>query len=209
MLLQLWWIILTTALCGSINLHSTSNEWGFPLLHILVKTLLAILVGVWWHCTMVLISIFLNTNEVEHFLCLLLLGYPLLWKPFEIPSLFFYWSVFIFLIYRKFFICSEYKPFIGYMFSSSTPCLFTYIIVWFFVCLFVCLHKWRMLFLCVIYFWLCWVFVAVRGLLIAVASLYFGARALGTRASVVVARGLSSCGSQALQHRFSSCGTRA
>ena len=31
--------------------------------------------------------------------------------------------------------------------------------------------------------------------------------ALGTRASVVVARGLSSCGSRALQHRLSSCGT--
>ena len=36
-------------------------------------------------------------------------------------------------------------------------------------------------------------FVAVRGLLIAVAS-RCGARALGTQASVVVARGLSSCG---------------
>ena len=36
-----------------------------------------------------------------------------------------------------------------------------------------------------------------------------GARALGTRASVVVARGLSSCGSRALEHRFSSCDTRA
>ena len=33
--------------------------------------------------------------------------------------------------------------------------------------------------------------------------------ALGTRASVVVARGLSSCGSQALERRLSSCGTRA
>ena len=35
------------------------------------------------------------------------------------------------------------------------------------------------------------------------------ARALGTRASVVAARGLSRCGSQALEHRHSSCGTRA
>ena len=40
-------------------------------------------------------------------------------------------------------------------------------------------------------------FIAVRGLLIAVASLYCRTRALGTRASAVVARGLSSCGSQA------------
>ena len=47
-------------------------------------------------------------------------------------------------------------------------------------------------------------FVAVRGLLIAVAS-RCGARALGAWASVVVARGLSSCGSRALEHRLSSC----
>ena len=33
-----------------------------------------------------------------------------------------------------------------------------------------------------------------------------GAPALGTWASVVVARGLSSCGSRALDHRLSSCG---
>ena len=35
------------------------------------------------------------------------------------------------------------------------------------------------------------------------------ARALGAWASIVVARGLSSCGSQALEHRLSSCGTWA
>ena len=35
------------------------------------------------------------------------------------------------------------------------------------------------------------------------------AQALGVRASVVVARGLISCGSQALEHRLSSCVTRA
>ena len=35
------------------------------------------------------------------------------------------------------------------------------------------------------------------------------AQALGVRASVVVARGLSSCGSRALEHRLSSCGARA
>ena len=37
----------------------------------------------------------------------------------------------------------------------------------------------------------------------------FGAPAVGVWASVVVARGLSSCGSQALERRLSSCGTRA
>ena len=36
-----------------------------------------------------------------------------------------------------------------------------------------------------------------------------GAQALGARASVVVACGLSSCGSRALGHRLSSCGARA
>ena len=51
-------------------------------------------------------------------------------------------------------------------------------------------------------------FVAVRGLLIAVASLVV-ARALGVQASVVVARRLSSCGLQALERRLSSCGVRA
>ena len=76
-----------------------------------------------------------------------------------------------------------------------------------------------------IYFWLHWVFVAarglslvvvregllfvaVRGLLTAVASCC-SARALGAWASLVVARGLTSCGSRALERRLSSCGTRA
>ena len=36
-----------------------------------------------------------------------------------------------------------------------------------------------------------------------------GARALGTRASVVAACSLSSCGLRALEHRLSSCGARA
>ena len=51
-------------------------------------------------------------------------------------------------------------------------------------------------------------FVAVLGLLIAVAS-SCGAQALGAQASVVVACGLSSCGSRALEHRLSSCGALA
>ena len=33
--------------------------------------------------------------------------------------------------------------------------------------------------------------------------------ALGAWASVIVARGLSSCGSRVLEHRLSSCGARA
>ena len=51
-------------------------------------------------------------------------------------------------------------------------------------------------------------FVEAHRLLIAVAS-HCGARALGARASVVVACGLSSCGLQALERRLSSCGTWA
>ena len=71
-----------------------------------------------------------------------------------------------------------------------------------------------------IYFWLRWVFVAARGLSLVVASGGYsslrcvgfsccGARALGAWASVVVARGLSSCGLWALERRLSSCGARA
>ena len=52
-------------------------------------------------------------------------------------------------------------------------------------------------------------FVVVCGLLIAVASLVAEHWALGARGSVVVARGLRSCGSRALEHRLSSCGARA
>ena len=50
--------------------------------------------------------------------------------------------------------------------------------------------------------------IVVHGLLIAVASCC-GAWALGAGASVVVACGLSSCGSRALERRLSSCGTQA
>ena len=76
----------------------------------------------------------------------------------------------------------------------------------------------------IIYFWLCWVFAAARGLFPrrAGATLCCGARAShrgglpccgaqapGARASVVVAHGLSSCGSRAPERRLSSCGARA
>ena len=51
-------------------------------------------------------------------------------------------------------------------------------------------------------------FIVVHGLLIVVAS-RCRARALGARASAVAACGLSSCVSQALERRLSSCGTWA
>ena len=51
--------------------------------------------------------------------------------------------------------------------------------------------------------------VVVRGLLIVVASLVGEHRFQGIWASVVSARGLSSCGPWALEHRLRSCGAWA
>ena len=67
------------------------------------------------------------------------------------------------------------------------------------------------------YFWPHWVFVAARRLSLVAARgashcggfSCCGAPALGMRASVVVACGLSSCGSRALERRLSSCDARA
>ena len=74
-------------------------------------------------------------------------------------------------------------------------------------------NKFIYLFILFIYFWLCWVFIAARGLSLVVASgatlrcgarashcggfSCYRARALGAWASVVVARRLSSCGARA------------
>ena len=84
-----------------------------------------------------------------------------------------------------------------------------------------------------IYFWLRWVFIAACGLslvaesrgysllrctgfslrwlllLQSTGSRHMGFSSCGTRASVVVAHGLSSCGSRALECRLSSCGPGA
>ena len=68
------------------------------------------------------------------------------------------------------------------------------------------------------YFWLCWIFVAARGLSLVEASGGYSSlrctglslrwllllRSMGSRRT-----GFSSCGSWALEHRFSSCGARA
>ena len=59
-------------------------------------------------------------------------------------------------------------------------------------------------------FWLCWVFIAARGLsLVAATRGCSSLRWLLLWASVVVAHGLSSCGLQALERRLSSCGAWA
>ena len=84
-----------------------------------------------------------------------------------------------------------------------------------------------------IYFWLRWVFVAAHGLSLVAASggyslwwcagfslqwllllpsmgsRHAGFRSCGMGAPVVVACGFSSCGSRVLEHRLSSCATRA
>ena len=76
-----------------------------------------------------------------------------------------------------------------------------------------------------IYLWLHWVFIAVRGLSLVAAIggdsslrcacfslrwlLLLWSMALGPWASVVLACGLSSCGSWVLERRLSSCGARA
>ena len=97
-----------------------------------------------------------------------------------------------------------------HIFGSGETCIYSYLFIYLFI-----------------YLWLCWVFVAVcglfsscgewgllfiavHGLLIAVASLVAEHKsALGERTSVVVAHRLSSCGSQALERRLSSCDTWA
>ena len=81
------------------------------------------------------------------------------------------------------------------------------------------------LFIYLFIFWLHWVFVAARGLSLVAASgsysllrcagfslqwlLLLWSTALGAQASVVVARGLNSCGSRVLECRLSSCGAQA
>ena len=99
--------------------------------------------------------------------------------------------------------------------TFSETCLSEGPSLWFFflTALFLLLFFFLNLFYLFIYFWLCWVFVAARGLSLVAASggysllryagfslpwlLSCGARALGTRASVVVAHELScsaACG---------------
>ena len=92
---------------------------------------------------------------------------------------------------------------------SACPTSAKYYVYIFLICLFYFIQ-----------FWLRWVFVAVRGLSLVVVSGGYSslrctgfsccrARALGTQASVVAARGLSSCGLRAVEYRLSSCGAQA
>ena len=54
-----------------------------------------------------------------------------------------------------------------------------------------------------------WALVSVTGLLIELASLFADHGLQGVQASVVMARGLSSCDPWTLEHGLSSCDTRA
>ena len=61
-------------------------------------------------------------------------------------------------------------------------------------------------------YWLRWVFLAVRGLsLVAASGGYSSLRCAGFSLRSTGSRhtGISSCGSQALERRLSSCGARA
>ena len=69
-----------------------------------------------------------------------------------------------------------------------------------------------------IYFWLCWVFVpALRLSLVAVSGGYSSLRCMGfslqwpllLQSTGSRCAGFSSCGSRAVEHQLSSCGTRA
>ena len=84
------------------------------------------------------------------------------------------------------------------IFSHSVGCLFALLIVFF-----------KNLF----YFWLRWVFIAVRGLSLVVASGgYSSLRCAGFSLRWLLllrSTGFSSCGSRALERRLSSCGARA
>ena len=81
--------------------------------------------------------------------------------------------------------------------------------------LFVCVHLLFFFFFFLIYFWLRWVFVAVPGLsLVAASKGYSSLRCAGfslwwlllLRSTGSTHMGFSSCGSRALERRFSSCG---
>ena len=87
------------------------------------------------------------------------------------------------------------------------------------------LNKFIYLFLFIYYFWLCWVFVAVRRLSLVAASGGYSSLwcagfslqwllllwSMGFRHTGFSSCGmrLSSCGSRTLDHRLSTCGTRA
>ena len=115
---------------------------------------------------MVLICIFLMANEVEHlFMCLVIFIYLLWWRMCSniLPIFFFCpflsWIVH-FLIFElwDFFIYSARKFFIRYIIYSISSCM------WFVShSLFIYIYKF-------IYLRLCWVFVAVHGLSLVVAS---------------------------------------
>ena len=75
--------------------------------------------------------------------------------------------------------------------------------------------KVKFLFIYLLFIYFIYLFLVALGLCCGAWASHCGglsccrARALGTLASVVVAHGLNSCGSRALERRLSSCGTQA
>ena len=104
-----------------------------------------------------------------------------------------------------YFLQGKLKIFITYFIFMFIICITKYFIPLFFIYLF-------------IYFWLCWVFIVACGLsLVAVSRGYSSLRCAGFSLRWLLLlwstgsrhTGFSSCGLRALEHRLSSCGTRA
>ena len=179
----------------------TSNVWGFQFLHIFANTcccpsflITAILLGVTRHFILFLICIFLVLFcfGLHHTACGILVPQPGIEPgPSAVRARSLnHWTARELL-----------SPLISFFFKINK---FTYLFI---------------------YFWLRWVFVAAHGLSLVVASGgYYSLQcmsfslwwllllwSMGSRhvGLVVVACGLSSCGSWALERRFSSCGTWA
>lgn len=100
----------------------TSSVRGLQFLYILANTryfltllILVILVEVKWYLVVILISIFLIANNVEHLFLFLLSSIYLLWRNIHLdPLLIFKWAICFFFteLLEFFLICSIYKSLI-------------------------------------------------------------------------------------------------
>ena len=134
------------------------------------------------------------------------------------PSGAFYRSIPCFYFLASHFPASIILPsswvFVQGLYSPAEICL----LWWVHIIILMCMLFFLNLFILFIYFWLRWVFVAVRGLsLVAARRGYSSLRCVGfslrclllLRSTGSRRAGFSSCGAWALEHRLSSCGARA